>query len=249
MLISACYMHGDTHRLREPAYSGPTRPSLLSPRIGRYQIVRDGVPIGYERFVITSSTSLWKVVGETVFEGAANHKQGYSLAIDQRTAEPVAFEAWIEVLGARRTARGWEKKGNFEVRIRGIGGKEARSIPYAPGTTVGFGTPLFHTLALTLLLPELVPGKPIEVRTIALSLPMLSPVVTLQTYTLRDRVDGIARVESRLAAARAPTGLWVQPDGLPLKVRAVGDDGVPVDMILEGSRFAATSTSPTSRAP
>jgi hypothetical protein len=233
IVLLGCYAHGDSHRLREGPPAGPTRPPLVSPSHGRYRIEKNGERIGYEEFTITSSASVWRVEGETVFEGPAAHKQGYLLAISERTAEPVAFEAWIEVLGQRRTARGWEAKGNFEISVRGIGGDEARLIPYAPGTTVGFGTPLFHTLAMSLLLPALVPGQPIEVRTIALSLPMLSPVVTLQTYTLRDRVGGIARIESKLAAARAPTGLWVRADGLPVKVRAIGDDGVPVDMILE----------------
>lgn len=241
-LLAGCYAHGDTHRLRESAYSGPLRPQLLTPRKGRYRIERAGEQIGYENFTITSSASVWRVQGETVFAGPAGHKQGYQLAIDEKSAEPVAFEAWIEVLGQRRTARGIETKGNFEISVRGIGGKEARLVPYAPGTTVGFGTPLFHTLAMTMLLPGLVPGKPIEVRTIALSLPMLSPVVTLQTYTLRERVDGIARVESKLAAARLPTGLWVRSDGLPIKVRAIGDDGVPVDMILEGTRTSSSAS-------
>ena len=246
-LLAGCYAHGDTHRLRESAYSGPLRPQLLSPRKGRYRIERAGEQIGYEDFTITSSASVWRVQGQTVFAGPAGHKQGYLLAISERSAEPVAFEAWIEVLGQRRTARGVETRGNFEISVRGIGGKEARLIPYAPGTTVGFGTPLFHTLAMTLLLPALLPGKPIEVRTIALSLPMLSPVVTLQTYTLRDRIDGIARVESKLAAARLPTGLWVAADGLPIKVRAIGDDGVPVDMILEGAVIRTSSTAAATR--
>jgi hypothetical protein len=245
LLLSACYAHGDSHRLREDPLPGSVRPALLAPRSGRYRIERAGEPIGYERFTITSSASVWSVRGETVFDGPASHRQGYLLAISEITAEPVAFEAWIEVLGQRRTARGVETQGNFEISVRGIGGKEARLIPYASGTTLGFGSPLFHTLAMSLLLPQLVPGKPIEVRTIALSLPMLSPVVTLQTYTLRDRVGGVARVESKLAAARAPTGLWVQPDGLPIKVRAIGEDGVAVDMILEGATTATSaSTSP-----
>ncbi len=228
--IAGCYAHGAAHSLRAPSAA---RPALVAPRSGRYRIERAGAPIGYEHFTITSSASVWTVRGETVFDGPEGHRQGYLLAIDERTTEPVAFEAWIEVLGQRRTARGWEKQGNFEVHVRGIGGKEERIVPYAPGTTFGFGTPLFHTLAMSLLLPTLEPGKPVEVRTIALSLPMLSPVVTLQSYTLRDRIDGIARVEAKLSAGRLPTGLWVQADGLPIKVRALDEEGVPVDMILE----------------
>ena len=233
LAIAGCYAHGDAHLLREEPPQRPGRPPLLAPRSGRYRIERAGERIGYESFTITSSASVWRARGEAVFDGPASHRQGYLLAIDEKTAEPVAFEAWIEVLGQRRTARGVERKGIFEVRVDGIGGKELRTIPYASGTTLGFGTPLFHTLAMSLLLKDLIPGKSVEVRTIALSLPMLSPVVTLQTYTLRDRVDGVARVESKLAAARLATGLWVRADGLPIKVRALGDDGVPVDMILE----------------
>lgn len=233
LILAGCYAHGDTHRLREPPPPGTVRPDLVGPSSGRYRIEKGGEVIGYERFTVTSSGAVWRVEGEAVFSGPVDHRQGYLLAVDQRTAEPVAFEAWIEVMGARRVARGWEENGYFEIRVQGIGGPEKRSIPYARGTTVGFGTPLFHTLAMSLLLPTLVEKKPVEVRTIALSLPMLSPVVTLQRYTLHDRVDGVARVESKLAAAKKPTGLWVRPDGLPVKVRTIDERGDVVDMVLE----------------
>lgn len=233
LFLAGCYAHGDAHRLREAPLPGSVRPDLVAPFSGRYRIEKEGETIGYEQFTVTSSAAVWSVKGEAVFSGPVDHRQGYLLAIDERTAEPIAFEAWIEVMGSRRTARGWEENGYFEIRVQGIGGPESRSIPYARGTTVGFGTPLFHTLAMSLLLPSLVEKRPVAVRTIALSLPMLSPVVTLQRYTLHDRVDGVAQVESKLAAARQPTGLWVRKDGLPVKVRTIDEKGVVVDMVLE----------------
>jgi hypothetical protein len=229
LVVLGCYAHAPSTRTREP----PSRPPLVAPMTGRYRIEADGAPVGHETFTITSSAGVWRVRGDTIFDGPLDHRQGYMLAVDARSAEPIAFEAWIEVMGTRRTARGFEKDGAFEVSVRGVGSPEKRTIAYAPGTVIAFGTPLFHVLSMSLLVEGLESKKPVDVRTIALSLPMLSPVVTLQTYALHERIDGIAKVESKLAAAKAPTALWVRRDGLPIKVRTIDAQGHRVDMLLE----------------
>lgn len=211
-----CYHHD----LPRDPVKARVRPPLVQPMSGVYDIVRGGRSLGEERFTITSSASTWKLTGEVQYTGPAEVTHGYTFEVDERSAEPEAFEVFIDILGERRTVRAHrDDEGFFEVAAGGIGGPYARRIPYAPGTAVHFASPLFETLVLALLVPSLDLGEAVSVRTVEVPVPRLEPVVELQTYTLEGHRDGLALVKHQAADA-PPRALWVRKDGLPVRVRA-----------------------------
>ena len=214
----------------------PERPPLLAPMSGRYRITRQGVPAGEETFTITRTGPLWRVVGHTSLHGAVDVEQGYRLDVDAERAEPEAFEVWIEIAGIRERATGERRGDRFHVTVEAVSGKGEVDVPYGPGTVLDFATPIFNTLALSLLGPSLRLGAPIEVRTISLVLPTLRPVVVLQRYERHGDDGPLRKIAVGPGGAARPTALWVRADGLPVRVRTWPDGGgVPYEMRLEPS--------------
>src|SRR6185503_2256227 len=125
-------------------------PQLISPTRGRYTITRDQEPIGEETFTITSSGGIWRAQGRLAIRWPVDRIQGYVLEIDQETREPIAFEAWMELLGERQSVRAQRDAAYFHFEMRTLRGERKRDVPYAPGTVLDFASPLFNTLALSL---------------------------------------------------------------------------------------------------
>lgn len=245
VLVAGCYAHAPGNR--DASGASRIRPSLIAPTSGRYTITRDGVVIGEEDFTVTSSGSVWRAKGEVRLRSPVESVHGYTLEIDEDSAEPIAFVAWFEMFGARREARGRRGlDGFFDVRTFGIGGARTKQVPYAPGTILAFDSPLFATLALSLL--ELEPRAPIPIRTILLPLPDLEPTVLLTTYELFEERGDVRRVVVRRSRTELPVAMWVREDGLPIRVRTfVTKDGPPIERRLEG--VTAPSARALPRAP
>jgi hypothetical protein len=230
MLLAGCYGH---NRPLEAAAKAKPRPALIRPMTGRYAITRALQDFGEERFTITSSNARWTVTGRIDLTWPTEQAQGYTLSIDERTFEPAAFTIWIEILGERQEIEGVRAKDYFNVKAKTIAGGYERQVPYAQGTVIDFGSPLFNTLALSLLGPVLEPGRPIGVRTILISLPRLDSTVLLEMYELKGMQDGLQKIAVHPLGAIRPTAMWVRPDGLPVRVRTWVDEGDPFEMLLD----------------
>ncbi len=233
-LLGACYGHAQTPAPEAPAPVA-VRPPLIAPMTGHYRIERDGQRIGDERFTITSSAGVWRVEGRVELASPTESVHGYALSVDEATAEPVAFHVWFEMFGARRDAQGERTPdGYFHVETSGIGGAHTKDVPYAPGTAIAYDSPLFSTLAMSLLVRSLEADAPVSVRTIALPLPDLAPTVLLTTYALSKRDAGIAKVVMTRPRTELPVALWVREDGLPVRVRTyVARGASPIERNLE----------------
>jgi hypothetical protein len=199
---------------------------------GRYAISRGGQSVGEELFTITSSKSLWTVRGELHLSWPVDQAQGYRLEVDERSFEPVAFSMWIELLGERQEVEGVRENDQFTVHAKTIGGERTRQVPYARGTVIDFGSPLFNALPLALLGSTLEPGRPVSVRTILVSLPRFDATVLVEIFELRGVKDGLKQVAVHPVGALRPTAMWVREDGLPVHVRSWVDDGAPFELEL-----------------
>src|SRR5262249_10070171 len=154
-------------------------------------------------------------------------EQGYELQIDEATCEPVAFSIWIEILGERQEVSGRRDGAYFSVHTKTIAGERSRDVPYAKGTVIDFGSPLFNTLALSLLGSTLEVGRPIPVRTILISLPRFDASVLVVMYELRGRDGDLQKIAVHPVGSLRPTAMWVRSDGLPVRVRSWVDEGPP----------------------
>lgn len=204
---------------------------LLPPARGHYAIYRDGARVGTERFSITSSATAWRLAGTVELDAL---QQGYELLLDPRSEEPLAFEAWIEVAGARERVTGVVDGGYVAVELDSVLGARKGRVPYARGTMIELFTPLSNGVALALLLPELREGAPASVRTIALTMPLLTPSVLLQRYALAGSEGELRKIAlTRDDGSGQPVALWVRDDGLPTRVRAWPEGGgSPYEMWL-----------------
>lgn len=205
---------------------------------GKYTVLRAGKPVGEERFTITSSAAIWTVKSTLRLEGPLDSEQGYTLNIDEEAAEPVSFAVWFSLVGEKRKIVGELEQGFFRIKGRGLAGKIDRKIAYGRGTTIHFDSPLAHTLFLSLLLNKLEPGEAVPARTISVPLPKLTPFVSLLSYKLRGEENGLKKIEVRLGSEGVPLGLWVRPDGLPVKMRWLSTGG-PMEMVLQGATPSA----------
>jgi len=238
---SGCYAH---QRPPEAPKNQP-RPALIRPTQGRYAITRGGEEVGEERFAITSSSARWSVAGDIHMTWPVDQAQGYELTIDERSCEPISFSMWIEIVGERQEVKGVREGDHFNVHAQTIGGEHARQVPYAAGTVIDFGSPMFNTLALSLLGPTLELGQPVPVRTILISLPRLDATVLVEMYELRGRKDGLDLVAVHPLGALRPTAMWVRPDGLPVRVRSWVDEGEPFELVLDGGDINTPYNSPS----
>lgn len=225
--LAGCYGHHLTPAASPPK-AGAARPPLVAPMQGHYTIERDGERIGDERFTVTSSAGVWRVEGEVKLESPTASVHGYVLEIDEATAEPQRFHVWFELYGARREATGRRTEDGFiHVETTGIGGTRTKEVPYAAGTAIAYDSPLFATMALSLLVGSMQPETPVAVRTILLPLPDLAPTVLLTTYRLEAREGAIAKVVVERPRTKLPVALWVRDDGLPVRVRTFVARGAP----------------------
>lgn len=204
---------------------------------GRYTIWRDGEAIGEERFTITSSAGVFRLQGTLSIGGALSSSQGYSLEVDVRTFEPRRFSVWVELASERESAQGQREGDSIEVTTENIAGNGKRKLPYAKGTMFDLGTPISHAVALSLLLPTLRKDVSSPVRTLRVPLPLLLPEIAVVEYTSYGEGGAQAgqRVTVRDPKSRTkPMGLWVRPDGIPLRARIFAESGgAPYEVVLE----------------
>lgn len=207
---------------------------LIAPMQGWYAIYREGERVGTERFTITSTGGVWRTRGTVLLDDPVEVAHGYDMMVDPATEEPLGFDVWVEIAGARERALGVVEGPHVRVDVDSVMGAGSGKVPYARGTVVDFASPLSNTLALSLLLPQLEVGKSTRVRTIAIALPLLAPTVILQRYTLVGTEDGVHRVMVDQEDGHThPTALWVRADGLPVRVRTWPEGGgEPYEMWL-----------------
>lgn len=232
-VLGGCYGHHVKPEIGPPT-AARVRPPLLAPMSGHYTIERAGTRIGDERFTVTSSAGIWRVEGRVELASPTESTHGYVLTIDEATAEPVEFFVWFEMFGGRREAYGQRTPdGYVHVEMSGVGGAGAKDVPYAAGTTIAYDTPLFSTLALSLLLAGLEVGASVSVRTIVLPLPDLAPSVLLSTYALSEREGDVAKIVMTRPRTQLPVAMWVRRDGLPVRVRTyIAREAPPIERHL-----------------
>ena len=232
LVFTGCYAHDARSRRPEDT---PKVPSMIAPSSGRYLITRGGEHVGEERFTITSSGAVWRVEGTIEMAWPVEQTQRYALEIDEKTREPIAFEISMDLAGEHQHATGKRDEEFFEVHINGIAGEHHRQIPYGQGTVIDFGSPLFNTLALTLLVPTMKMHQPIAVRALVVSLPALEPAVMVQMYELKGTEGEMRMISIRPVGGTAVIGMWVREDGMPVRVRSSVERGLPFDMRLVGT--------------
>jgi hypothetical protein len=235
LLLTAC-AHG-------PALTKATPAELPAPMSGRYTIWRDGEQVGEERFTITSSAGLFRLQGTLEMSGTLSSSQGYALDVDLHSFEPKRFSVWVELVSERESAEGKRDGDAIEVTTENIAGSGKRKLPYAKGTMIDLGTPISHAIALSLLLPRLERDRPSPVRTLRVPLPLLLPEIAVVEYTSYGEAGAQPgqRVTVRDPKSRTkPMGLWVRPDGIPLRARIFAESGgEPYEVVLEADGLGA----------
>lgn len=210
-----CYGH-----LQPPSEEGRVslrRPALPSSRGGAYAIQGPGGQRGIERFTVTSTGSRWTVRAHRVTPFG---REGFVLAVDAATGEPVAVEVWRRFGELRRSVTAHREDDWLVVEGRGLGGATAQRVPYAQGTMIDAPTPVFKAVVLALLSRRLSSSAPIAIRTIRFDGPHFEARVVLSTFEARGTQDGL-RLVRLLRTGEGPTGLWVGPDGWPSQMRVV----------------------------
>lgn len=233
--MASCYGHEARARTGAPEPS-PRSKALVRPLQGRYVISRSGLGVGRETFAITSSSSTWRAEGHVELSWPVEQRQGYALEIDERTLEPIAFEIWIEIAEASERVRGSRDGDHFAIEMSTLSGERRRRVPYARGTVIDFASPIFNTVALSLIGPSLELGRNVPVRAIAMGIPALEPAVMIQTYRLEGTTGGERTISIAPVGEAHPTMMRVRRDGLPTFVRTWSDRGDPFELALEIAR-------------
>lgn len=207
---------------------------LIAPMTGYYAIYRSGERVGTERFTITATGGVWRTRGTVELDEPVEIVHGYDLIVDPVSEEPLGFDVWVEIAGARERALGSVEGPHVRVDVDSVMGKGSGKVPYARGTVIDFASPLSNTLVLSLLVPGLAVGGSARVRTIAIALPLLAPSVIVQRYTRVATDDGVHKVTvDQEDGHTPPTALWVRADGLPIKVKTWPEGGgAPYEMWL-----------------
>lgn len=198
--------------------------ALLAPQSGRYQITRDGKPVGEERYTVTSSAGIWAVEGAISLSWPLDQVQRYRLEYDEKNRRPARFEIAIELLGETQRVRGECDGSFFRGEISGIVEPVTFEVAHGPGTMLDFGSPLFSALLFALLGAELESATPISVRSVVVPVPFLRPAVLLQELRFAGREAELRKLALGPSGVR-PAAYWVRADGLPVKVKTWPDEG------------------------
>ena len=215
LVFIGCYGHIPT----VDGLPAKVRPAFVRPGTGTYRIEHEGRPVGEETFSIEAADGAWRTEGRVRWNDALARTEGYWLEFDASRAEPRALRLFLELVGERRSVEAQIRAGFLEATGSGPGGALRRSVPYAPGTNVEFASPLFKAPVLSLLGPDLVPGDPVFVRTIVFTLPKLTARVELVRLQLQEERNRQRLVVLERRGEKAPTALWVRPDGLVTRMR------------------------------
>lgn len=223
----------------ESPSSPPQGLPLPAPGSGLYCLHRGGVPVGIERYTVTSSGAAWVLVGHQQHYGGAEVRLDYRLSADLRSGQPEAVELSVEVVGEARRVRVQRRGPWLEVEGDGAGGAFHRRVAFSPGTWIGFPSPLFEALAVG---AREGPG-PSHDRVVLLYPPELSAVVRRAEIEPRGVQGSDRRYLIRLGEGLAPVGLWLGADGHPSRVRRYLGDAVPLEAVRSSSCAPARSTS------
>lgn len=223
-----CYHHDRSTPVAGSAARGAASGSRLRAapfgpaRTGVYDVTGPEGQRGRERFTVTATAGRWALRSRRVMP---HGEEGFALALDRVTAEPVSFEAWRRFEDLEQSVRGRREGDWFVLRHEGLAAG-VRRIAYAPGTLIDAPTPTFKAAALALLRAAIRDAESTVVRTIRIDGPFWASRVVLSTFEHRGRSGTLDLVRLTRAGER-PAGLWVRADGWPVRMRVLGADRRP----------------------
>ncbi len=180
--------------------------------------------MGREDFEIRTST-VWQACGLRQW---GVWREGYCFRIDPETAQPIGTTLRWQAEGMERKIEGALEEGYFRFRSSGVGPPMEREVPYAPGTALDGGSPLFWTLVLSLLQDRWRSNEPVSVRTIWVDGPLQPPQVVVSRFVPAGQQGQGEDLLYKIALHRGeapPIALWVDNRGLPRRVRMQASSG------------------------